>query len=82
VKYAFIEQHRDQYPIRTQCRVLQVSHSGFYDWQRRGLSLRDRENQQLVLHLKRVHAQSRENYGLLKACKYYSRKGFAAAAIG
>jgi putative transposase len=77
VKYAFIEQHRDQYPVRKQCRVLRVSPSGFYDWQQRGPSLRTQQNQQLVVHLKRVHAQSRENYGVLKAWKVLQAEGIA-----
>ncbi len=77
MKYAFIEQHCDQYPIRKQCRALQVSPSGFYDWQRRGPSLREQNNQQIVDHLKRIHVQSRENYGVLKAWKVLQAEGLA-----
>lgn len=41
MKYAFIAQYRKTWPIRTMCRVLQVSHSGFYDWVDRRPSRRD-----------------------------------------
>ena len=30
MKYAWINEHRDSFPISTMCRVLQVSTSGFY----------------------------------------------------
>jgi putative transposase len=34
VRYAFIEQHRDSYPLQTLCAALEVSDSGFASWQR------------------------------------------------
>ena len=35
MKYPFIEDHREQWPVSVQCRVLQVSRSGFYAWSSR-----------------------------------------------
>ncbi len=43
----------------------------------RGPSMREQENQQLVVHLQRIHAQSGENYGLLKAWKVLQAEGVA-----
>jgi len=34
VRYAFIDQHRDSYPLQMLCTALQVSDSGFTSWQR------------------------------------------------
>ncbi len=34
MRYAFIEGHRDSYPLQALCAVLQVSDSGFAAWQR------------------------------------------------
>jgi len=30
VKYAWIQEHKDSYPVAAMCRVLQVSKSGYY----------------------------------------------------
>jgi putative transposase len=35
MKYQFIAEHRQEYPISTMCRVLEVAVSGFYAWLRR-----------------------------------------------
>jgi putative transposase len=32
VKYAWIREHRDSYPVAAMCRTLRVSTSGYYDW--------------------------------------------------
>jgi putative transposase len=30
--YEFIKTHRHQYDVRQMCRVLEVTHSGYYAW--------------------------------------------------
>jgi hypothetical protein len=77
VKYAFIAQHRTIFPINAMCRVLKASRSGFYAWEGREPSLRAQENAQLVMDLQRVHVQSRENYGVVKAWKALQLQGIS-----
>ena len=38
MKYGFIARHRSVWSTRTMCRVLAVSHSGFYEWMGRAPS--------------------------------------------
>lgn len=38
VKYAFMRDHRREFPVRSMCRVLRVHPSGFYAWLRKHLS--------------------------------------------
>ena len=58
------------------CKVMRVSHSGYYAWRGRPTSLRDKENQALVDEIKRIHKQSRESYGSLKVWQALNQQGF------
>lgn len=57
------------------CRVLRVSRSGYYPWQGRPESQRRREDRRLLGHIRRVHDQSHQHYGLVKAWKQLNREG-------
>lgn len=52
------------FPVRTMCRVLKVSASGFYDWQGRPPSARVRANAQLTDRIRQAHADSDATYGM------------------
>jgi len=56
---------KDDYSIRTLCENLQVSASGFYDWQRRSSSPSPRatQNHALTQQISEIHARSRQTYG-------------------
>ena len=45
------------------CRVLNVSRSGYYGWVSRLDSPRRQENELLLKHIRRIHAESRGTYG-------------------
>ena len=47
-KYNFIKAHQNEFSVVTQCRVLEVSRSGYYEWLRHPLSGRDQENRRLL----------------------------------
>jgi putative transposase len=63
VKFHFIDQYRETFPVGQLCHVLEVSRSGFYAWCRRPRSDRERENAALVERIRTVHRQSRDIYG-------------------
>jgi len=63
VSFAFIAAEKAHYPIRTLCRALDVTPSGFYAWQQRPPSQRSRDDEQLILQLRIAHAASRQTYG-------------------
>jgi putative transposase len=76
VRYAFIQQ-QTQWAVKTLCRVLQVSRSGYYDWLRREPSQRQLANAQLLQHIQAVHRQYRQAYGAVKTWKHLNNIGIA-----
>jgi putative transposase len=63
VKYEFIETHRKDHCVRTLCKALQVSASGYYASRSRPPSLRAQRQSVLVIKIREVHIASRQSYG-------------------
>jgi putative transposase len=63
VKYRFINDHRHEHAVRTMCRVLRVSRSGFYDWLSRPLSNHSIEDRRLLPLIRASYTASRGVYG-------------------
>ena len=57
------------------CRVLRVSRSGFYSWRKRGVSPRLLRRQQLLAEIKRIHQESRGNYGSPRITRELRKNG-------
>jgi putative transposase len=63
VKFAFIRNHQEEFPVDLTCRVLGVSRSGYYAWSRRAASAAVRRREDLTDRICQVHRGSREVYG-------------------
>ena len=61
--YGAIELQSGEYPVRSLCRVVGVSVSGYYAWRRRAPSRRRLENQGLVAIMRAVHRDIDSAYG-------------------
>ena len=51
------------YPVKTMCRVLEVSRSGFYAWRKREPSARSTANAALLEVIEEIHDESGGTYG-------------------
>jgi putative transposase len=61
--YRLISAERARFPISLQCELLEVSTSGYYDWERRAPSDRTLTDAFLVEQIKQIHVQTRGVYG-------------------
>ena len=77
MKYAFIRKHENEFRVIRMCSVLKVSRSGYYHWARRPESRRAREDRELLVHIRRVHLQSRRAYGTVKTWRELGAQGIA-----
>jgi transposase InsO family protein len=76
MKYRFMEEHRESYKIKSMCEVLNVSRSGYYAWNTRQPSTRQKDNEELLRHIREVHTQSRRLYGSPRIAAKLKEQGF------
>jgi putative transposase len=69
VKYAWICEHRDSFPVTVMCQVLDVSSAGYYAWRDRPPSPRAQRHAQIQQAVRQVHAQSHGIYGSYKVAR-------------
>jgi len=63
VTFAFVQTEKATHRVRTLCRTLDVSVSGYYAWAARPESARQRTDRRLRAYIRAAHAQSRGSYG-------------------
>ena len=77
MKYAFVECQRRQHAVRTLCRALRVSPSGYYAARSRSPSARDQRQSSLTTKIRDVHLASRQTYGAPRVHAELSVQGIA-----
>jgi putative transposase len=63
MSFRFIEDHRDAYPVRLMCAVLEVSPAGYYAWRDGPASERTKSNTMVLDAIRQVHHDSQGRYG-------------------
>ena len=63
MKYQFIQNHRNDFSLEIMVRMLEVSKSGFHDWQGRPPSEQEISDQELTKIIEEIHTSSRGRYG-------------------
>ena len=66
MKYAWIREHRDSFPLAMLCQVLEISTSGYYAWLDREPSPRAQRQKRIQAAVRQVHAESHGIYGSQK----------------
>jgi succinate dehydrogenase flavin-adding protein (antitoxin of CptAB toxin-antitoxin module) len=63
MKYAFIKEHREEFPIDIMCSILEVSSSGFYAWISRDKEAKEARRNSLVATISNIYNGGRKSYG-------------------
>ena len=79
MRFAFIQQHAEEFPVDVMCEVLEVSRSGYYAWRNRPPSAAAQRRAQLVERIAAVHVGSRQVYGSPRVCAELRSQGVACS---
>ena len=69
MKYAWIREHRDSFPVAALCDALEVSASGYYAWLDRPPSPRAQRHDQIQAAVQQLHTESHGIYGSHKIAR-------------
>ena len=75
MSFRFIQDHRDAYPVRLMCAVLEVSPAGYYAWRDRPVSAQEASNATLLAAIRQVHQDSSGRYGSPRVHAVLRRQG-------
>jgi putative transposase len=75
MRYAFIQQHAIDLPVRRMCRMLNVAPSGYYAWTHRAPCERDARELGLIESIRSVHQLHRGVYGSPRVHRELRRQG-------
>ncbi len=76
MRYAVITRHRDEFPVRLMCRVLDVTPSGYYASLTRPESWRAMIDDVLMAHVRIAHAESGDTYGAPRVHEELTAQGW------
>jgi len=79
LRYAVISRHRDEFPVRLMCRVLEVSPSGYYASRKRPPSWHALIDEVLMARVRIIHAESGETYGAPRVHRELQAEGLPAS---
>ncbi|USE39617.1 IS3 family transposase [Endozoicomonas sp. SCSIO W0465] len=78
VRFAFIQQEKEAYPVQVLCKVMQVGRSGFYRWQNQQEHQKDSLAKQFRLDsdAQQIFIDSDRSYGSRRMAKALQGKGY------
>jgi putative transposase len=68
MRFHFVEERREEFPVTRMCKVLEVSSSGYYAWRQRPPSAWEMANRELY---KKIEAVYNENHGVYGSPRIY-----------
>ena len=75
MRFAFVRDHKVEFPVEVLCEVLKVSRSGYYAWSRRPPSPAALRRGRLVTEIRTAHGESRATYGSPRVYRALKARG-------
>jgi transposase InsO family protein len=79
MRFEFIDDHREEFPVTRMCEALEVSRSGYYAWRGRPPSEREMANRKLYKKIKAVYDTSHGTYGSPRIYQELKRQGITCS---
>lgn len=79
MRFQFIDDHHDEFPVRRMCNELNVSSSGYYTWCKRPPSEREMANQELYKKIEDVYNDNHKVYGSPRIYRELEAQGVACS---
>ena len=76
MKYGFIQDHAQRWPVKTLCRLLGVQRSAYYDWRDQPQQVIGEEELALRRRMKSLFKASRESLGSRMLTRNLRNEGF------
>lgn len=73
--YRFIDDHKDQWPVRLLCDTLEVAPAGYYAWRQRPPNARRQRQDALLVEIRAIHAEVKARYGSPRIYKELVARG-------
>ncbi len=80
MKYAWVKDNSDSFPVVAMCRAFQVSKSGYYRWLKAEPSLRTQRSERIHASVKQVYEESNQIYGSYKIAEQLEKDDRLEAA--
>ena len=77
MRFAFIRDHKAEFPVAILCKVLKVSRGGYYAWSRRPPSPAAVRRVELVAAIRQAHIEGRATYGSPRVYRALKARGVA-----
>ncbi len=77
MKFRFIDQHGQSYPVRLLCRVMNVSKSAFYAWKARPAKIISAKELHVYRRIKELFSASRSSLGSRELAKRLVQEGIS-----
>ena len=75
MKYGFMKEQEALYPIRSLCKVMSVSSSGYYDWLQDNISAREQSNRLLDAKVSEIFMLHKQRYGSPRITRALKQQG-------
>ena len=79
MRFQFVDEHRNDFPVRRICNELNVSRSGYYVWRTRPASAQEMANQKLYKKIKAVYNDNHGVYGSPRIYQELKDQGVACS---